>query len=58
MEQTTLAITGSLTTEQEISLRPEQRKRLVELMAEALLAVRGACEHGAEEEHGDDASHE
>jgi len=58
VEQTTLAITSELGTEQAVALRPEQRRRLVELMAMALLAVRRASDRAASEEHADDAASE
>lgn len=54
MEQTTLAIAIEQGTAPPIALRLEQRKRLVEIMAVAILAVHRASERTASEEDDDD----
>jgi hypothetical protein len=56
VEQTTLAIEINRSDEPPIALQPEQRQRLVELMAAAILAVHRASGDNADDDknEGDD----
>lgn len=54
MKQTTLAIDLDRRSGPPISLAPEQRQRLVELMAAAIVAAHRASEDGEREEDVDD----
>ncbi len=55
MKQTTLAIEFDHTSEPPITLPPEQRRRVLELMAAAIVAVHRASQDASAEDVDDDA---
>jgi len=55
MKQTTLAIEIDHTSAPQMTLPPEQRRRLLELMAAAIVAVHRATEDASAEDVDDNA---